>query len=80
MERKYSFVIPVFNRPQEIKELLESFKKLDFSGEFEIVLVEDGSSETSENVIQKFSKKLSISYYFKNNSCRQFPKFWNEKG
>ena len=68
MKRKYSFIIPVFNRPQEIKELLESFEKLDFSDIFEIVLVEDGSTETSEKLIEKFSKKLSISYYFKANS------------
>ena len=68
MKRNYSFIIPVFNRPQEVKELLESFLQLDFHGDFEIVLVEDGSTETSETVVEEFSKILSISYFFKQNS------------
>jgi glycosyltransferase involved in cell wall biosynthesis len=68
MQRNYSFIIPVYNRPQEVQELLESFEKLDFDEDFEIVLVEDGSSETSESIVNQFSKKLSISYYFKQNS------------
>lgn len=68
MHRNYSFIIPVFNRPQEIKELLESFVKLDYVKDFEVVIVEDGSTETSENVINEYSEKLSISYYFKQNS------------
>lgn len=68
MQRHYSFIIPVFNRPQEVKELLDSFTGLDYEKEFEIVIIEDGSTETSENVVKKFSENLSISYYFKENS------------
>lgn len=68
MQRKYSFIIPVYNRPQEVKELLESFLDLDFKGDFEIVLVEDGSTETSEDIVNQFANRLSISYYFKTNS------------
>ncbi len=68
MKRTYSFIIPVFNRPQEVKELLESFVQLDFHEDFEIVLVEDGSTETSEMVVKEFSEIRSISYYFKKNS------------
>lgn len=49
-------------------ELLESFANLDFHEDFEIVLVEDGSAETSEKIVSKFSEELSISYYFKENS------------
>lgn len=65
---KYSFVIPVFNRPQEVRELLNSLVELDYSGDFEIVIVEDGSTITSEEVVDEFSDKLHISYYFKENS------------
>lgn len=65
---KYSFVVPVFNRPQEIRELLESMLLLDFKHPFEVVIVEDGSTETAENVVSNFEDKLTISYYFKNNS------------
>ncbi len=68
MQRMYSFIIPVYNRPEEIMELLESFSKLDFQEDFEIVLVEDGSTETSEKIVSQFSEKLTISYYFKQNS------------
>lgn len=68
MKRHYSFIIPVYNRPQEIKELLESLRGLSFKKKFEIVIVEDGSSETSESIVKVFSKTLPISYYFKPNS------------
>lgn len=64
----YSFVIPVYNRPQEIRELLESMLLLDFSRGFEVVIVEDGSTETSEEVVSKFNEELNISYYSKKNS------------
>ena len=64
----FSFIIPVYNRPQEINELLESFVNLDFTGDYEIVIVEDGSTETSKNIVEKFTSQLNISYYFKVNS------------
>jgi len=68
MKRTYSFIIPVYNRPQEIKELLESFLALSFNKPFEIVIVEDGSSESAEVIVKSFSEILSISYYYKDNS------------
>ncbi|ARV08140.1 glycosyl transferase family 2 [Winogradskyella sp. PC-19] len=64
----YSFIIPVYNRPKEIEELLESFLNLEGNFDYEIVIVEDGSTETSENVICSYIDKLNISYYFKSNS------------
>ena len=63
-----SFIIPVYNRPNEIKELLHSFVGLDTENKFEIVIIEDGSSLKCDKVIASFSKVLNISYYFKNNS------------
>jgi glycosyltransferase involved in cell wall biosynthesis len=68
MERCYSFIIPVYNRPQEIKELLESFLVLSYNKTFEIVIVEDGSTERAEEIVKEFSETLSISYYYKTNS------------
>jgi glycosyltransferase involved in cell wall biosynthesis len=68
MQLEYSFIIPVFNRPDEIRELLESMKELDFDGSFEIVIVEDGSSISSEEVLEDFKDKLNISYYYKENT------------
>jgi glycosyltransferase involved in cell wall biosynthesis len=64
----FSLIIPVFNRPDEIKELLESLAASDYQSDFEIVIVEDGSTLTCENVVQGFKDKLNISYYFKPNS------------
>ena len=64
----FSFIIPVFNRPDEIKELLESFSKLEDNLTYEIVIVEDGSDDTSENIVDSFKGQLDISYYYKSNS------------
>ena len=64
----FSFIIPVYNRPDEINELLESMAKLDFDKAFEIVIVEDGSEKDSEVVVQRFSNDLNISYYQKKNT------------
>ena len=64
----FSFIIPVYNRPVEIKELLESFSNFETHDTYEIVIVEDGSTETSEFVVEQFKSQLDISYYFKPNS------------
>lgn len=64
----FSIVIPVYNRPDEINELLESLIQSTYKSNFEIVIVEDGSTITCQDVVEKFAEKLSISYYFKPNS------------
>lgn len=64
----YSFIIPVYNRPNEIDELLQSFTQLVGNFIYEIVIIEDGSDESSEEVIEKYRNALDISYYFKANS------------
>ena len=64
----FSLIIPVYNRPDEVDELLESLSKLDYNEKFEIVIVEDGSSVKCEEVIKKYEDKLAISYYYKENS------------
>ena len=68
MELSISFIIPVYNRPDEIEELLQSFINLDSNQSFEIVIVEDGSTNTSKQVIDRFSDKLNIAYFVKDNS------------
>ena len=64
----FSFIIPVFNRPDEIKELLESFLKVKGIESTEIVIVEDGSNIKSETIIASYANRLNITYYYKNNS------------
>ncbi|NBL64275.1 glycosyltransferase [Flavobacterium sp. NST-5] len=63
----FSFIIPVYNRPDEIDELLQSLTTQTYTKSFEIVVVEDGSTIPCKNVIQKYSQ-LNISYYYKKNS------------
>ena len=60
----FSFIIPLFNRPLEIVELLESMTCQD-EKDFDVIIVEDGSTETSEKVIEPFKQKLRLHYYFK---------------
>ncbi len=65
---QFSFIIPVYNRPDEIEELLQSFKSLEGELPFEIVIVEDGSSINCKKVVEAFQKDLNLSYYFKENT------------
>ena len=64
----YSFIIPVYNRPKEIEELLESLTKLEGDIKYEVVIVEDGSTVTCESVCSRFRESVNIKYYFKQNS------------
>jgi len=64
----YSFIIPVYNRPDEIDELLESLLLQNFEKSFEVVVVEDGSTITCKHIIEKYSHKLNVAYFFKQNS------------
>lgn len=68
MKLAYSIIIPVYNRPQEIDELLASIVQQDYKGSFEVVIVEDGSSLKSDKVIEKYQSKLSIKYYDTENT------------
>lgn len=68
MQLQFSFIIPVYNRPDEIQELLQSFEVLQGNIPFEIVIVEDGSTISSKEVVDAYREKLDISYFFKENS------------
>lgn len=64
----FSLIVPVFNRPDEVSELLQSLVVADYEHDFEVVIVEDGSSVSSEDVVKSYKDKLDITYYFKANS------------
>jgi len=64
---KISLIIPVFNRPEETRELLQSLS-LQTDQEFEVIIVEDGSTLSSEPVVENYRDHLNISYFFKENS------------
>ena len=64
----FSLIIPVYNRPEEVDELLESLSKSNYNEDFEVVIIEDGSSVKCEDIVRKYESKLTISYYYKDNS------------
>nr|WP_321224577.1 glycosyltransferase [uncultured Psychroserpens sp.] len=64
----FSFIIPVYNRPDEVEELLNSFTTLTGDFVFEVVVIEDGSTIDCKSIIDNFSSRLDVSYYFKTNS------------
>ena len=64
---RYSFVIPVYNRPDEVSELLESLTSQTYT-DFEVVVVEDGSSVPCDEVVNQYADRLQVHYYSKPNS------------
>ncbi len=64
---KFSIIIPVYNRPEELRELLESLTLQTYTS-FEVLVVEDGSTVRCDEVVQQFSDRLHIRYLFKPNS------------
>ena len=65
---KYSFIIPIYNRPEELDELLNSLASQTYEGDFEVVVIEDGSTITSEQICKKYQNDLSITYLPKPNT------------
>ncbi|MDG1697506.1 MAG: glycosyltransferase [Polaribacter sp.] len=68
MKLKFSIIIPVYNRPNEIHELLESLVTQNFSDAFEVLIIEDGSTQKCDSIVQKYQDQLNLNYFFKENS------------
>ncbi|MGY8914630.1 MAG: glycosyltransferase, partial [Flavobacteriales bacterium] len=68
MDLFFSFIVPVFNRPNEIRELLDSLLLQTYNKPYEIVIVEDGSTISSKEVVTSFESQLPITYLEKANS------------
>lgn len=68
---KYSFIIPVYNRPDEVEELLETLTNQSYK-DFEVVIVEDGSSIDCQAVVSQYSSLLDIHYFVKENGGQGF--------
>ena len=67
----FSVIIPVYNRPQELDELLSCLQQQDFK-DFEVIIIEDGSEISSENIVKSHQSELNISYYVKENGGQGF--------
>ena len=64
---RYSFIIPVYNRPDEVDELLNSLANQELK-DFEVIVVEDGSDITCQDVCNRYAGQLDLHYYKKPNS------------
>ncbi len=64
---RYSIIIPVYNRPDEVDELLNSLTQQTVH-DFEVIVIEDGSSVTCEHVVKRYEQQLNIRYFNKPNS------------
>jgi glycosyltransferase involved in cell wall biosynthesis len=64
---KYSIIVPVFNRPDEVDELLESLCQQTVK-DFEVLIVEDGSQRDCKAVVDKYTNRLDVKYFMKPNS------------
>ena len=61
---QFSVIIPVYNRIDEVRDLMESLA-LQSCKDFEVVIVEDGSSAPCKDVVEKYADRVDASYYYK---------------
>jgi glycosyltransferase involved in cell wall biosynthesis len=67
----FSIIIPVYNRPQELDELLACVAQQSYTN-FEVLIIEDGSVDKADLVVKKYAKSLQINYFFKENGGQGF--------
>ena len=68
MDLKFSIIIPVYNRPNEIDELLQSISQQTFKENFEVVIIEDGSDQKSDKIVENYRDEIEIKYLSKPNT------------
>jgi glycosyltransferase involved in cell wall biosynthesis len=67
----FSIIIPLYNRPQEIKELLETLTLQTYKN-FEVLVIEDGSKDDAEKIVKSFADQLDLKYFVKENAGQGF--------
>ncbi|MET1057417.1 MAG: glycosyltransferase [Pedobacter sp.] len=67
----FSIIIPLYNRPQEIDELLATLAVQTYT-QFEVLVIEDGSSLRAKEIVEGYAGQLDISYYYKENAGQGF--------
>lgn len=67
----FSIIIPLYNRPQEIDELLHTLTKQTYT-QFEVLVIEDGSKYDAKAIVEGYKDKLDLHYYFKPNEGQGF--------
>lgn len=66
---KYSVIIPVYNRLDEVEDLLSSLSRQTFK-DFEVVIVEDGSTAPCKDAVDRYADKVTVKYFMKPNEGR----------
>jgi glycosyltransferase involved in cell wall biosynthesis len=67
----FSIIIPLYNRPQEIHELLETLTRQTYT-QFEVLVIEDGSQYDARRVVEQYKELLDLHYYVKENAGQGF--------
>jgi glycosyltransferase involved in cell wall biosynthesis len=67
----FSIIIPLYNRPQEIDELLHTLTQQTYM-QFEVLVIEDGSVNDAKAIVDQYAHQLDIQYYFKENEGQGF--------
>lgn len=67
----FSIIIPLYNRPQEIKELLSTLCRQTYT-QFEVLVIEDGSVNDAKDIVASFENELDVRYFYKENSGQGF--------
>jgi len=67
----FSIIIPLYNRPNEIDELLYTLTKQSYL-QFEVLVIEDGSKQDAKEIVDRYTDQLDIHYYFKENAGQGF--------
>jgi len=67
----FSIIIPLYNRPQEIDELLDSLTHQTYSS-FEVLVIEDGSTHDARQIVNGYRERIDVHYYVKPNAGQGF--------
>lgn len=67
MSLHISLIVPVYNRPGEVDELLDSLTQ-QTRKDFEVVIVEDGSKDKCDHIVERYKDELDIQYFYKDNT------------
>ncbi len=76
----YSLIVPVYNRPEELRELLSSVMSQTYSGSYEVLIIDDGSTSgfRGEDVCKEFiGGRVPVRYYYRSKNsgpgpCRNY--------
>ena len=64
---RFSVIVPVYNRPDEVDELLQSLKTQS-TKDFEVIIIEDGSTLPCKEVVEKYQEAIDIQYFVIENA------------